>query len=95
VINTARPSIIDQDALTAELIKGRLRAFLDVTSPEPLPPGHELWDLPNVFLTPHLAGSAGNEIGRMGQSAVEEVARFVAGTPLAHPVTAADMARLA
>lgn len=95
VINTARPSIMDQDALTAELIKGRLRAFLDVTSPEPLPPGHELWGLPNVFLTPHLAGSAGNEIGRMGQSAVEEVARFVAGTPLAHPVTAADMARLA
>jgi phosphoglycerate dehydrogenase-like enzyme len=95
VINTARPSIIDQDALTAELIKGRLRAFLDVTSPEPLPPGHELWGLPNVFLTPHLAGSAGNELGRMGQSAVEEVARFVAGEPLAHAVAAADMSRLA
>ena len=95
VINTARPSIIDQDALTAELIKGRLRAFLDVTSPEPLPPGHELWGLPNVFITPHLAGSAGNEVGRMGQAAVEEVARFVAGEPFAHGVTAADMARLA
>ncbi|WP_152363055.1 hydroxyacid dehydrogenase [Microlunatus speluncae] len=95
VINTARPSVIDQDALTAELIKGRLRAFLDVTSPEPLPPGHPLWGLPNVFITPHLAGSAGNEVGRMGQAAVEEVARFVAGTPFAHRVTAADMTRLA
>ncbi len=95
VINTARPSIIDQDALTEELIKGRLRAFLDVTSPEPLPPGHPLWRLPNVFSTPHLAGSAGNEVGRMGQAAVDEVARFVAGEPFAHPVTAADLSRLA
>lgn len=95
VINTARPSIVDSDALTAELVSGRLRAFLDVTDPEPLPPGHALYGLPNVFLTPHLAGSAGNELGRMGASALAEVERFVTGEPLAHPVTAADMSRVA
>lgn len=95
LINTARPSIIETAALEAELIKGRLRAMLDVTDPEPLPPGHVLYGLPNVFLTPHLAGSAGNELGRMGAAALDEVERFVAGSPLLHAVTAADLARVA
>jgi len=95
VINTARPSIVDNDALTAELVSGRLQGFLDVTDPEPLPAGHPLYGLPNVFLTPHLAGSAGNELLRMGAAAVAEVERFVAGQPPAHPVRAADLARIA
>lgn len=95
LINTARPSIIETAALEAELIKGRLRAMLDVSDPEPLPPGHVLYGLSNVFLTPHLAGSAGNELGRMGAAAVDEVERFVAGSPLQHAVTAADLARVA
>ncbi|MCP2638151.1 hydroxyacid dehydrogenase [Microbacterium sp. HD4P20] len=85
LINTARGSLVDQDALVAELQRGRLRAVLDVTDPEVLAPGHPLYSLPNVFLTPHLAGSTGSELRRLGQAALAEVERFVAGEPFAHP----------
>ncbi len=84
VINTARGALVDQDALVAELQGGRLRAVLDVTEPDPLPAGHPLYALPNVFLTPHLAGSMGNELRRLGETALAEVERFVAGEPFAH-----------
>ncbi|MFD4959472.1 hydroxyacid dehydrogenase [Microbacterium sp. NPDC058389] len=87
VINTARGALIDQEALVEELRRGRLRAVLDVTEPDPLPPGHALFSLPNVFLTPHLAGSMGNELRRLGESALAEIERFVAGQPFLHPVT--------
>lgn len=85
VINTARGPLVDQDALVAELQAGRLRAILDVTDPDPLTPGHALYTLPNVFLTPHLAGSMGVELRRLGAAALAEVERFVAGEPFAHP----------
>lgn len=85
LLNTARGAVVDTDALTAELRTGRIRAVLDVTEPEPLPPDHELWNLPGVVLTPHIAGSLGNELHRMGRSAVDEVRRFVRGEPFAHP----------
>lgn len=87
VINTSRGSLIDQDALMGELRSGRLRAILDVTAPDVLPPGHPLYSLPNVFLTPHLAGSTGVELRRLGQATVSEVERLVAGLPFAHPMT--------
>ena len=95
VINTARGSLVDTEALTAELRTGRISAVLDVTDPEPLPDDHELRRLPNVFLTPHVAGSAGTEIIRMTDLVLDELARFVAGEPPRHPVTAADLARIA
>ncbi|MET0135637.1 MAG: hydroxyacid dehydrogenase [Kibdelosporangium sp.] len=82
LINTARGAVIDQDALAASGV----RAILDVTDPEPLPPGHPLWDNDNVLITPHLAGSQGNEWGRLAELAVAEVGRWAAGTPFAHPV---------
>ncbi|MFK4834552.1 hydroxyacid dehydrogenase [Microbacterium sp. ZW T2_14] len=85
VINTARGGLMDQDALVEQLQRGRLRAILDVTEPDPLPTGHPLYDLPNAFLTPHLAGSMGNELRRLGEVALAEVERFVAGAPFAHP----------
>jgi phosphoglycerate dehydrogenase-like enzyme len=85
VINTARGALVDQDALVEELQRGRLRAVLDVTEPDPLEPGHPLYELPNAFLTPHLAGSMGNELRRLGRAALAEVERFVAGQPFAHP----------
>lgn len=81
LINTARGSIVDTDALVAELATGRIDAILDVTDPEPLANGHPLWDLPNVMLTPHTAGSMGNELLRLGESAVVEVERLAAGLP--------------
>ena len=55
LVNTARGAIVDQDALVTALREGPLSAAgLDVTVGEPLPPGHELWHLPNVVLTPHI-----------------------------------------
>ncbi|HET6740499.1 MAG TPA: hydroxyacid dehydrogenase, partial [Kribbella sp.] len=66
LINTARGKIIDAGALLAECASGRIDAVLDVTDPEPLPPDSPLLDLPNVFVTPHVAGAVGNEIARLG-----------------------------
>lgn len=86
LVNTARGALVDQDALVAELQRGRLRAVLDVTDPDVLKPGHPLYALPNVFLTPHLAGSMGNELRRLGHSALAEVERFVAGQPFDQPM---------
>lgn len=86
LINTSRGSLVDQDALVQELRAGRLRAVLDVTDPDVLPAGHPLYDLPNVFLTPHLAGSSGNELRRLGAAALAEVERFAAGLPFQHPM---------
>ncbi|SCX85103.1 Phosphoglycerate dehydrogenase [Streptomyces sp. 136MFCol5.1] len=95
LVNTARGPLVDTEALTEHLVSGRLDAVLDVTSPEPLPDGHPLWDLPNVFLTPHLAGAQGNEVGRLGALAVDELVRYAQGAPLAHPVHRADLGRIA
>jgi phosphoglycerate dehydrogenase-like enzyme len=95
LINTARGSLVDQDALENELRTGRISAVLDVTEPEVLPAGSALWDLPNLVVTPHLAGSVGTELRRMGASALAEVSRIVAGQPLRHEVRAAALATLA
>ncbi|NUU18530.1 hydroxyacid dehydrogenase [Cellulomonas humilata] len=95
LVNTARGSLVDTEALTQEVLSGRLRAVLDVTDPEPLPPEHPLFTAPGALLTPHVAGSLGNELRRLGASAVAEVARFVAGEDLVHEVRAADLARTA
>ena len=95
LINTSRGRIIDAAALEKECRSGRIDAVLDVTDPEPLPPDSPLLDLPNVFLTPHLAGAVGNEVARLGELAVGEVERFAAGTPLQHSITAADYRRIA
>ena len=86
LVNTARGSLVDQDALVDELQRGRLRAVLDVTEPDVLEAGHPLYALPNVFLTPHLAGSMGVELRRLGESALAEVERFVAGAPFENPM---------
>ncbi|WP_049568906.1 hydroxyacid dehydrogenase [Streptomyces sp. SBT349] len=95
LLNTSRGSLIDHDALTEELVSGRLRAVLDVTEPEPLPAASPLYDLPNVLLTPHIAGSHGNELRRLGLTAVEELERFLAGRPLCHRVEHGDLHRAA
>ncbi|MFI7135510.1 hydroxyacid dehydrogenase [Nonomuraea sp. NPDC050153] len=92
LINTARGNLIDHEALTDELASGRISAVLDVTVPEPLPAGSPLYRLPNVFLTPHIAGSIGNELERLGRTVVAELERLAAGLPLAHQVRPADLA---
>ncbi|MET8241562.1 hydroxyacid dehydrogenase [Streptomyces sp. NBC_01724] len=95
VVNTARGSLLDTDALTRECASGRLDAFLDVTDPEPLPAGHPLLTLPNVLTTPHLAGAQGSEVRRLGVYAVEEAERFARGQPLRGGLERADLTRLA
>jgi phosphoglycerate dehydrogenase-like enzyme len=87
-INTARGALVDQDALVAELATGRFDAVLDVTDPEVPSPESALWGLPNLVLTPHVAGAAGTELFRLGASAVDEVARVLRGEPLLHGVPA-------
>ncbi|MFE3138453.1 hydroxyacid dehydrogenase [Streptomyces scopuliridis] len=95
LINTARGSLVDTDALVAEARSGRVAAILDVTDPEPLPADCPLYDLPNVLLTPHVAGSQGNEIARLGLVVVDELERLITGRPLAHAVDHAGLERAA
>lgn len=95
LINTARGSLVDTDALIGHLQAGRLYAVLDVTEPEPLPTGSALWELPNTFLTRHIAGSHGNELARMGDCIIDELERFLSGRPFAHAIAASDLDRVA
>jgi phosphoglycerate dehydrogenase-like enzyme len=92
VVNTARGRLVDTSALERECETGRLDAILDVTDPEPLPPSSVLYDLPNVMMTPHIAGSLGSETRRMSNSALDELERYVSGHPLRSPVTPDDLA---
>ncbi|MFD7706595.1 hydroxyacid dehydrogenase [Streptomyces sp. NPDC059786] len=95
VINTARGALIDHAALIDELVSGRLRAVLDVTDPEPLPADSPLYTLPNVFLTPHIAGSLGNELERLGRIVVDDLERITAGLAPAHELRHRDLAHVA
>lgn len=88
VINTARGSLVDPDALAAECADRRLFAILDVTDPEPLPTDSPLRRLARVMITPHIAGSLGTEIGRLTDHVLDELARWVADRPLRAEITA-------
>lgn len=91
VINTARGALLDHDALLIECRSGRLDAVLDVTEPEPLPLDSELRRLPNVAVTPHIAGSLGTEARRLADAALDELSAYLAGAPARHPVHADDL----
>ncbi|MEM7219003.1 MAG: hydroxyacid dehydrogenase [Pseudomonadota bacterium] len=95
LINTARGALIDTQALEAELISGRLHAMLDTTDPAELSPDSPLFELPNVFLTPHIAGSLGTETQRLADQVVSEVERFARGSALQHQVKREQLSRLA
>lgn len=79
VVNAGRGGAVDTDALLAELTSGRLRAALDVTDPEPLPPGHPLWTAPGLLLTPHVAGSTTGGWERAWVIAREQILAFADG----------------
>jgi phosphoglycerate dehydrogenase-like enzyme len=95
LINTARGSLVDQEALVAEVRSGRIEAVIDVTEPEPLPPDSPLYDLRGVFLTPHIAGSIGTEAHRLTEYILREIERFIAGEPLLYAVRGELLERLA
>ncbi|HEU0244054.1 MAG TPA: 2-hydroxyacid dehydrogenase [Candidatus Limnocylindrales bacterium] len=86
VVNAGRGRTIVTQALVAELERGRLRAALDVTDPEPPPEGHALWSLPNVLLTPHIAGNSAEASERLFGLVGDQVRRFAAGQPLRNQV---------
>ncbi|MCK2212783.1 2-hydroxyacid dehydrogenase [Actinomadura sp. ATCC 31491] len=87
LVNAARGSVVDTDALIAELKTGRLRAALDVTAPEPLPAGHPLWSAPGVLITPHVAGSTPASGRRMLRLIRAQLSRYLAGEELANVIT--------
>jgi phosphoglycerate dehydrogenase-like enzyme len=95
LINTARGALVDHAALEQELLAGRLCAILDTTDPEVLPANSPLYNLPNVFLTPHIAGSLGDETQRLADYMVAEIERFVRGNALKYLVRREHLARLA
>lgn len=87
IINIARGAVIDQDAMIAALRDGVIAgAGLDVFDPEPLPEDSPLWDFPNVIITPHLAGSQSNYMGRALNIFCENLQRFQAGKPFLNEV---------
>lgn len=86
LINTARGALVDENALLSELKTGRIEAVIDVTDPEVPPPDSPFYSLPNVFLTPHIAGATGLERARLGDMAIAEIERFCAGVALEQEV---------
>jgi phosphoglycerate dehydrogenase-like enzyme len=82
-VNIGRGSTVDQDALVAALVTGRLAAaYLDVCEPEPLPPEHPLWTTPDCTITPHMAGGDAAEGERLVDHFLENLARFTSGRAL-------------
>ncbi|WP_338073548.1 2-hydroxyacid dehydrogenase [Kineococcus siccus] len=81
LVNVARGPVVVTDDLVAELAAGRLRAALDVTDPEPLPPGHPLWSAPGVLVTPHVGGNTSAFRPRAVALLREQLGRLVAGDP--------------
>ena len=86
LVNAGRGSVVETGALVAALRTGRIRAALDVTDPEPLPPGHPLWSAPNLLLTPHVAGDVPRFPRRAMAFAAAQVRRYAAGEPLLNVV---------
>lgn len=86
LVNAGRGRTIETAALVEELRSGRIRAALDVTDPEPLPPDHPLWGLPNVLISPHMAGESPGSTIRAFALAGDQIRRFAAGQPLINQV---------
>jgi len=87
LVNAARGPVVVTDALVEALQKERIRAVVDVTDPEPLPPAHPLWSAPNCMITPHVGGSTPEFIHRAFRFGAEQVRRFIAGEELENVVS--------
>ncbi len=89
LVNVARGPVVDTDALVEELGTGRIHAALDVTDPEPLPPGHPLWSAPNLLVSPHVGGATSAMWPRAYRLVRAQLERFAAGEQLANVMTGA------
>src|SRR5215472_12843554 len=86
VVNVARGPLVDAGALAGHLSEGRLRAALDVTDVEPLPPDRPEWALPNVLITPHIGGDTFAFARRAPGFVADQAERYLSGRPLANIV---------
>ena len=82
LVNVSRGGVVDTEALLIELQRGRLRAALDVTDPEPLPGDHPLWTAPGVLISPHVGGNSSAFLPRAARLVRAQVAKFIAGEPV-------------
>jgi len=86
LVNAGRGALVHTEALLEALEAGRVRAFLDVTEPEPLPEDHPLWRAKGVVLTPHVAGLSEGFHRRAARFLAEQVGRYLRGEPLLNVV---------
>lgn len=91
-INTARGALVDEPALARELDGGRINACLDVTDPEPPASSNPLLRMPNVVVTPHIAGAIGHDCRRLGALCMDELDRYLRGVPPLHAIRESDLA---
>ncbi|MFJ5957017.1 hydroxyacid dehydrogenase [Paenarthrobacter sp. NPDC092416] len=94
LINTARSTIVDMEALYKEVHSGRIDAALDVFDEEPLPADDPWRSLPNALLTPHLGGATVDSRRRAGGIIVDELRRFISGDPMEHALSRTDLERM-
>jgi phosphoglycerate dehydrogenase-like enzyme len=87
LVNVARGSVVDHDALAEALHAGRIHAAVDVTDPEPLPDDHPLWHAPHLLVSPHVGGASSAMWPRAHRVVREQLARYARGEPLANVVT--------
>ncbi|WP_326759378.1 2-hydroxyacid dehydrogenase [Streptomyces phaeochromogenes] len=86
LVNVSRGGVVDTKALLVELESGRIKAALDVTDPEPLPPGHPLWHAPGVLISPHVGGPTSAFFPRAKRLLGDQLNRFVNREPLRNVV---------
>lgn len=82
LVNTSRGAVVDNDAVAGAAAEGRIIAGIDVFDPEPPPVDHPLRAVPNVVLSPHVAGTTRESVGRIMQAALDNLGRFAAGERL-------------
>jgi phosphoglycerate dehydrogenase-like enzyme len=95
LINTARGSLIDEEALYEECKTGRIKACLDVTDPEPPAVDHPFRTLPNIIMTPHIAGAVTNGRFRIGLYTVQAIESFINKEPILGEVKEEQLATIA
>jgi phosphoglycerate dehydrogenase-like enzyme len=91
-VNVSRGAIVDPDALIARARRGDIRVCLDVFDPEPIPAASPIRELPNVFLSPHIAGVTAACRPRFFSFMVDELERFFGGRETLFDITAATLA---
>jgi glyoxylate reductase len=94
LVNTARGPIVDHAALLDALREGAIAgAALDVTAPEPLPPGDPLLDAPNLLVVPHVASATHHTRAAMADIAVDNLLAALRGEPMPHCVNPEGLSR--